>query len=189
MNGPRFVATATTAVAVASFVAYAGAGGHEEGVRAVIRLTARTSLAFFLAAFVARPVRRRFGGETGRWLVRNRRALGLSFAASHFIHLGAILALARTGVTFDPPTLAVGGLGYVFVVLMTVTSNDRAVRALGKRWRMLHVTGMYYLWFVFFVTYAPRAGDYAPAAVGVGLLIASLSLRLWPARAARPEPA
>ncbi|MFI5500572.1 hypothetical protein ACIA5E_16060 [Nocardia asteroides] len=53
-----------------------------------------------MGAFVATSVLALWPGEPARWLARNRRYLGLSFAMSHGVHLAAIVTLART----DPET-------------------------------------------------------------------------------------
>src|SRR5215510_10674669 len=65
-----------------------------EGVRMVIRFTARTSLLLFCLAFSAAALARLWPNAWTRWLRRNRRYLGVSFAASHAIHAAAIAAFA-----------------------------------------------------------------------------------------------
>ena len=150
------------ALAAMSVAVLAGAGTGEDGVRMLIRATARTSLAFFSLAFSASSLRRLAQTPATAWLLRNRRYLGLSFAASHAIHLVGILDLAarwpenfaRTPAT----TIVGGGIGYLFVAAMAATSNDRAVAALGRRrWRLLHLTGSWLLWGIFASSYVPRA--------------------------------
>jgi hypothetical protein len=61
-----------------------------EGVRMVIRFTARTSLLFFCLAFSAAALARLYPNAWTRWQHRNRRALGGTFAASHGLHAIAI---------------------------------------------------------------------------------------------------
>ena len=69
----------------------AGMRGFEvEGVRMVIRFTARTSLVLFCLAFAGAALARMWPNAWTRWLRRNRRYLGVSFAASHAIHAVAI---------------------------------------------------------------------------------------------------
>ena len=63
-----------------------------DGVRMVIRFTARTSLVLFCLAFSAAALARLWPNAWTRWLRRNRRYLGVSFAASHAIHAVAIAA-------------------------------------------------------------------------------------------------
>ncbi len=61
-------------------------GFEVDGVRMVIRFTARTSLVLFCLAFSAAALARLWPNASTRWLRRNRRYLGVSFAASHAIH-------------------------------------------------------------------------------------------------------
>jgi DMSO/TMAO reductase YedYZ heme-binding membrane subunit len=165
------------------------AGGGEPGVRMVVRATARTSVALFTLAFVAAALHRRWPGATTRWLLANRRYLGVSFAVSHFLHLAALLALAgwsprRFASDAGAGVLVFAGLGYAFLAAMTATSFDTTAAWLGpRRWKRLHTLGSYDLWLIFTVSYVPRAFSrpliYGPFAVA---LIAALVLRLAPLR-------
>ena len=80
-----------------------------DGVRMVIRFTARTSLLFFCLAFSAAALARLWPNAGTRWLRRNRRYLGVTFAASHAIHLFAIACFA----VMDPAAYAAGDLDRV----------------------------------------------------------------------------
>ena len=85
-----------TALVVSAMVAavLASHGAADlEAVRHALRLTARTSLALFLLAFAASSLRRLWPLPATAWLLRNRRHVGVSFAASHFIHLGLVASL------------------------------------------------------------------------------------------------
>lgn len=132
-----------------------------EQIRAVIRATAFTSAVPFLAAFTASAAHRLRPSAPTRWLVANRRWVGLSFAASHLWHLVAILALAVRSPAFrdglGPVGLVFGGSGFVFVAAMAATSNDAAQRALGRGWGALHTAGVYLLWVDFVFTYGGAA--------------------------------
>jgi DMSO/TMAO reductase YedYZ heme-binding membrane subunit len=180
--GWPIVAAATALIAGACALLLARRGADVEGLRAVIRLTARTSLVLFLAAFTASPLARLRPGAPTRWLVRHRRYLGVSFAASHTMHLAAIVAFARVAPErfwshTELATLVVGGVGYLLIAAMTATSFDRAVVWLGaRRWQRLHTVGVYYLWGVFLVTYA--AAGKAATLPEVVALLAALVLRL-----------
>src|ERR1700690_2830330 len=66
-----------------------------EGVRMVIRFTARTSLLLFCLAFSAAALARLRPNAWTKWQRRNRRYLGVSFAASHGLHAVAIAIFAR----------------------------------------------------------------------------------------------
>lgn len=173
-------------VVVAASAATLGVHGvGEEGIRAVIRLTARTSFVLFNAAFAASALARRWPGRTTRWLLTNRRQVGVSFAVSHLVHLVAILALARLTPVVEDAAIIIAILGYVAIAAMTATSFDRTAAWLGpRRWRRLHLTAGYFIWFVFLASYLPRtileSAAYAPFVV---VLVAVLALRL--ARPAR----
>ena len=155
MNGWPIVGWATLVVLaiVASILAIVGT--DHEGLGMAIRATARTSVVLFTLAFAASALRRRWPNGATAWLLRNRRQLGVSFAASHFVHLVLIIAVAgwtlEGFLTVRPMvTIVGGGLAYVFLALMTLTSFDTTAAWLGPRnWRRLHVTGGYYNWFIF----------------------------------------
>ena len=68
-----------------------------DGVRMVIRFTARTSLLFFVWPSRAAALARLWPNAWTRWQRRNRRYLGVTFAASHGIHAVAIAAFAHDG--------------------------------------------------------------------------------------------
>ena len=153
------------------------------------RYTARVAFPVFLAVFVAGPWQRLAPGPLPRWLVRNRRALGLAFAAMFTLHL---LCLATfnviRGTWPDPLTLIVGGGAFVALYAMVLTSTDAAVRRLGPvRWRRLHAAGLYWLWFVYTFTYVgrlSRARDFF--AVFALLCVAALAVRIA-GRRRRPQ--
>lgn len=172
-----------TAAALAALFAGLGSGATiDEGWKLAARFTARVSFWVFLLAYVASAWKRLWPGEFARQLVRNRRGLGLAFAAAHTVHLVALVQYDRvTAQVPDAVTLVVGGGAYVAMFAMAATSNDASVRALGRHWRTLHRVGVHWLWFVFTFSYAGRvaAGDpfFAPmlaaALGGLGLRIAA----------------
>jgi sulfoxide reductase heme-binding subunit YedZ len=154
----------------------------EDAVRLAIRETARTTLLIFAVVFCASAIRRRFPSSTTRYLMRNRRYLGLSAAVSHGYHLAFILMLYGLGSGDDTSLLTVigGGWGFVLLAAMAATSNDASQRALGKNWRRLHALGMWTVWIIYAVSYFPGAHLSPIAAVGSVALLVSLALRVWP---------
>jgi len=162
-----------------------------EALHVLLRATARTSLALFLAVFVAAPLQQIRPSGVARWLVANRRYLGVSFATSHTFHLAAIIALTRASE--DGPhlvTLVLGGLGYLFILAMAATSFDVTAAWLGaRRWKRLHTTGVYYLWLVFALTSLGGVDKDPLAAVALALLVAAMALRLGRRLALRPRTA
>ncbi len=162
-----------------------------DGVRMVIRFTARTSLLFFCLAFSAAALARLRPNPWTRWQRRNRRTLGVTFAASHGIHALAIACFA----TMDPAgyvaatsaaSYIFGGIGYAFILAMAATSFDRTAAAVGPRaWRILHLTGGYYLWFQFMVSFGKRIPDMPLYALFLIPLLAVMALRLIAMASAR----
>lgn len=165
MSGARAVSTATI-ITVSALIAsaivglgYALEGGwSQDGALAAARWTARFSFLWFITAWSASALAKLWPGEWRTVLLRRRRAVGLGFAAAHFVHLGALLVAV---LVFATPrsltTIYGGGLGYVFVALMALTSNDWSVRTLGPRnWKLLHTVGGVVIAAIFFVSYFGR---------------------------------
>ena len=167
-----------------------------DGVRMVIRFTARTSLMLFCLAFSAGALARLWPNAWTKWQRRNRRYLGVSFAASHGLHAVAIAVFARMDPAgfADATNLAsyvFGGIGYAFIVAMTATSFDRTAAAIGPRaWRILHLTGGYYLWFQFMVSFGKRIPGMPLYGLFLLPLLVLMALRLIAMASARtPRPA
>jgi methionine sulfoxide reductase heme-binding subunit len=166
-------------------------GFEVDGVRMVVRFTARTSLLFFCLAFSASALHLLWESPFTRWQLRNRRYLGLSFAVSHLIHAIAIACFAAMA----PPLFAeattqasfiFGGIGYAFIIAMAATSFDRAARAIGSRaWRILHMTGVYYLSVQFMISFGMRIPAMPNYAWFLAPLIAVMALRIAAALRAR----
>lgn len=147
-------------------------------------LTAMTSTLLFLAAFTASALHTFTPGAATRWQLRNRRYLGVSFAVSHTVHAVCFIGVIRaTGQMADAATVIGGGLGYAFIYAMVATSFDRTAAWLGPRWwKRLHRTGLYYIWFIFTLTYVGD-GHVAPRQlVFLALLGAALVLRVAASR-------
>ena len=183
-----------TLILIALCVWIAGMRQFEvDGVRMAIRLTARTSLLFFCLAFSAAALARLWPNAFTRWQRRNRRHLGVTFAASHALHAAAIIAFA----SMDPIGYAAatslasyifGGIGYAFIIAMTATSFDAAGALLGPQaWRALHLVGGYYLLLQFTVSFGKRIQEMPLYALFLIPLAAVLVLRMV-AMASRQTP-
>ncbi|HEY2874157.1 MAG TPA: hypothetical protein VGJ56_19685 [Reyranella sp.] len=154
-----------------------------DGLRLVIRATARTSLVLFALAFSAAALVQLVPSEATRWQRCNRRYLGVSFAVSHAIHLAALIALARTDDelfwTLTTPSIALAGMAYLFIAAMTATSFDRTAAWLGaRRWRLLHLVGGWYVWVSFAVAVGKRVPQGPIYWVMTALVIAVAVARL-----------
>ncbi len=153
-----------------------------EGWRLAARWTARVGFPIFILTYSASALLRLWPNMLTKALVRDRRWWGLGFAASHTIHLAALVTYLQ--LTGEPPlvqTLLGGGLAYVLLYAMALTSNDAAQRAMGRAWKRLHTIGIHWLWAVFVFTYGGRvaAGDEMPyAGICVAVAFAALGLRI-----------
>lgn len=122
------------------------------------RLTARWSFVIFLVVWSASALARLWPGGWRAGLHYNRRGLGLGFAAAHLIHASFFLtAILVFGAPTTLKTALGGGLGYVFVILLAITSHDYWMRALTpKGWKLLHTIGVSYIALIFFTSYLGR---------------------------------
>jgi methionine sulfoxide reductase heme-binding subunit len=189
-EGWRLLAT-LTAILIALCMWIAGMRQFEaESVRMVIRFTARSSLLLFCLAFSAGSLARL---RPNAWTRRNRRYLGLSFAASHALHAIAIETFATVdpagfAAATSPASYIFGGIGYAFITAMAATSFDRTAALIGPRaWRILHVVGGYYLWLQFMVSFGKRIPDMPLYGLFLIPLLAVLALRLIAMTSARGE--
>ena len=191
-EGWRLLAVLTLSLIVLSLWIASMRQFEVEGVRMVIRFTARSSLLLFCLAFSAAALARLRPNAWTRWQRRNRRYLGLSFAVSHVIHAMAIVVFARMDPAgfmdaTSPASYIFGGIGYAAIIAMSATSFDRSAALIGPRaWRTLHLVGGYYLWFQFMVSFGKRVPAMPTYAAFLIPLVAVMALRMI-AMAARPR--
>jgi DMSO/TMAO reductase YedYZ heme-binding membrane subunit len=169
-----------------------GTGAADAWGRAA-RWTARIGLPIFLLTYVASALGRLWPGNLTRTIWRDRRWWGLGFAACHTVHLYALIrALEASGEVRSLSSLIPGGLAYVLIFAMALTSNDAAMRALGRNWKRLHRFGIHYVWLIFTLAYAGRLleSKTRPEAIyGVTLCLAALGLRIAAHRQTRQAKA
>lgn len=160
-----------------------------EAVRQCLHLTAATSAALLVSVLPASALRRRWPTPLTRWLLRNRRQLGLSVAGSHLgFHAGFIALFYALGAGSETPltTVVGGGFGMACLALMAATSTDAAQRRLGRNWRRLHLFSLYSSWTIFAISYLGGAlAGRARAIVIATALVGGLLLRWLPAKRAR----
>jgi methionine sulfoxide reductase heme-binding subunit len=153
------------------------------------RWTARIGLPIFLLAYAASSLARLWPSGWTRSLWRNRRWWGLGFAACHTIPLYALIrALEASGEQRTFASLIPGGTAYLMIFLMALTSNDAAMRMMGRGWKRLHTFGIHYVWLIFSLAYAGRlttARTRPEAIYGVTLCLIALGLRIAAWRAGK----
>jgi sulfoxide reductase heme-binding subunit YedZ len=162
MNGWRLTGVLSLLLVAMALYFLSVGGWDADGIRLVIRATARTSLVLFVLAFTASAMVGLLPSEATRWQRRNRRYLGVSFAVSHLIHLVAIVSLAWLDRALfwkltNLGTIVLAGAAYLFIAAMAATSFDRTAAWLGPRkWRLLHLVGGWYIWISFAVAIGKR---------------------------------
>lgn len=174
------VASGAAALALGFSFAYAHGGWSREGVLAGTAITARWAFPWFIAAWSASALARLWPGNWRTALLRRRRAVGLAFAANHFVHLGfVVVAVSQFGETRPLFVYVLGGGAYVMLAAMALTSNDAAQRWMGlKGWRRLHAVGGWWLLLIFANSYVSRLMTKPEvAAPAVVLILAALALR------------
>ena len=163
-NGRNWAVFAgSIAITLAVAAAYlAAAGGEDDNIRRVLRLTADAAFVVLVLVFVARPLRQLAATPATTALLRYRRLLGIAFAGIHSAHLMFIVYRhGRVGdFEFRVAENLPGGLVYLVILMMFATSFDRTARAIGPRnWRFLHKAGLYVVFAAFVQAVAPRNAD------------------------------
>lgn len=157
----------------------------EASVALALRLTAKLAFFVYLAIFMARPFRELFANSITHALVRNRPYLGTGFAAIMTAHLALIAwwFVFVTGQGLPAGTLIVGGVTYLLILLMLITTFEAPARALGPTtWRRLHKTGLYVVGAVFLNALIPDViampSDPVYLATGI-LIVVAIAVRVW----------
>ena len=184
----QIVKYATIFIATAfAFILFVN-GINESSFRIAIRFTARSSCILFVLAFCASSSHKLTTTTLSKWLLQNRRYLGLSMAISHGFHAIAIAGVAILTSENMVRDNHLATLGYIFIILMSITSFKRPAAILGRRnWRILHTVGMYYLWLSFTFSFGKRLTEswliYSPFVV---VLVLAFILRLLPFKQRNP---
>jgi methionine sulfoxide reductase heme-binding subunit len=171
-------------VSLVAAVAYALAPDQVQALQYAVRATARTSFLLFLAAFTASPLLKLLHSAFAKALTRERRFIGLSFAYSMLLHalvLTAYIIIAptafwhgRTAATNVP-----GSIGYLMIVLLSVTSFAVPARLVGpKNWKVLHRTGIWIIAVIFAASFLTRVSHHAVYVVPGAVMVVAMVLRI-----------
>jgi sulfoxide reductase heme-binding subunit YedZ len=131
-----------------------------QDISSMIQFSVRCSVPWLYLAFAAAAVRALFPGPIGPWLARNRRYIGLCFAAAMGWQLFFILWMVVgfwqfyvedvylfEDLLFQLP-------GYMLLIAMTLTSFKHwRSKITAQQWKLLHTFGIYFLWFTVWYTY------------------------------------
>ena len=169
------------AASVADLLGLPDADFHSaRGMSPIIVRAVHYALPLFLVAFTASSLATLWPSAGTRWLLANRRYIGLAFAFSMAWHFSFV---AYTIWTFGNPlnakATALDAIGFLFLLLLTLTSFRSFARHLSPvKWRRLHKTGVYVIWLVATAIYfhSLRDGDLFHCVV-FAVLLAAWALR------------
>ena len=149
----------TNSLAVLAFLPTRDVSGPA-GVSEMLQFSVRCCVPLLYLAFSASSLNVLFSSRFSIWLLRNRRMIGLSFAAGMGWQLVFILWLVvghrdyYLEEVYWLPDLYVQIPGYLFLIAMTITSFHPVRRRMNRKvWRVLHWVGIYFVWYVLADTY------------------------------------
>lgn len=123
-------------------------------VSSMIQLSVRCAVPLLYIAFAASSLQVVFPGLCTRWLLRNRKFIGLGFAAAMAWQLFFILWLVGIHTEYYVNDVYVlsdvieGVVGYSLLFGMVLTSfRFGRSRLTARQWKVLHKSGIYWLWF------------------------------------------
>ena len=132
------------------------------GARAVssmIQVSVRMAVPWIYLAFAASSLHVLFPSSFSRWLLRNRKIMGLCFATAMAWQLLFILWYVcghneryMRGFVLSDVLEGVGGYGLLIAMTLTSFRFGRG-RLSPKQWKILHKCGIYWLWAYVFAVY------------------------------------
>ena len=172
-----------------------------EAVSSMIQLSVRCAVPLLFLAFSASSLQILFPGSFSRWLLRNRKIIGLCFAAAMAWQLFFILWLVGIHTEYYVSDVYVlsdvveGVLGYTFLIAMVLTSfKFGRSRMTSRQWKRLHTSGIYWLWIYAWSVYWFNLFYYPEPAILIdyiyywgGFLAWSLRMSAWSKKRWRPS--
>jgi len=157
---------------------------NEAGLRTVLHLTARTTFVFFLGAFTGHALRDFWPGKFSLWLSRQRDLFLVAMAASHTLHLAAIIAFFQVVGWSKLKMVTLLGGGLIYLLIYALAAN--AIARLKKRKDgfligslKFEAISLYLIWLIFALAFVPRGVSGWPAYSLLGLAaIAALFIRI-----------
>ena len=129
-------------------------------ISGMIQFSVRLAVPWVFIAFASSSLVVLFPGNFTRWLLRNRRLIGLCFAAAMAWQLLFILWIVLgfwdyyINEAYSYFDLSEQIPGYLIILAMTITSFRFGRSKLSaKQWKALHKGGIYFLWGVIWSTY------------------------------------
>jgi hypothetical protein len=123
------------------------------GLQAITRFSGRLSLLIFSLIFILLPFHR------NKLSTLLSEKFFLIFAIAHGIHLEELISyITLSGGKLIPIRVAGGALAYAFIFLMPALTN----RISSNTRTLVETSYLFYVWFIFFMTYLPRVQGKLP---------------------------
>jgi len=137
-------------------------GWNIEGLQATTRFSGRLSLGIFSLIFLLHPIKK----DTLHSILSPQ--YFLVFAIVHGIHLGELLTYVNlSGIELVPTRVAGGFLAYSMIFAMPWLQYRMEHNQLSEsRFKGISYVYLFYVWFVFFMTYLARVRGTFPNAGG-----------------------
>lgn len=161
VNGPNLFWLITAPISIAMIIAMMGTElNNGPAISSMIQLSVRCAVPLLYVVFAASAVQILFPGPFGHWILRNRKYLGLCFAAAmawQGLFILWMVTVYRDYYVDEVYVLrdAIEGLvGYLFLLAMTITTFMPVRKRIKPRnWKLLHRSGIYFLWAYAFSVY------------------------------------
>ncbi len=161
LNGWNLYSLITIPVSLAVVIAMTTVDlSTPRGVSSMIQLSVRCSVPWLYLAFASSSLNILLQNQFSRWLLRNRRYIGICFATAMGWQLFFILWMLIGHWTYYIEEvywfedLVEQVPGYLFLIAMTLTSFQPGRSKLSPReWRFLHKVGIYFIFLVVWRTY------------------------------------
>ena len=135
-----------------------------ESIVQLIRLSVRFASPWIFIAFSTSALVLLYPGSVSKWLLRNRRYTGLSFAAGFVwqaVFIAVLFALYPAyywDELHKTSDLLGRSASYVFLFALTLTSFFPVRQRLSRaQWHWLHLIGIWYFWAAIWGSYAEQA--------------------------------
>ena len=162
-----------------------------EAVSSMIQLSVRCAVPLLFLVFAISALQVLLPGSISRWLIRNRKYIGLCFASAMAWQGLFILWLVGIHTEYYVREVYVfsdvieGVFGYAFLIAMVLTSFDFGRRHLTPRqWKLLHRSGIYWLWIYAWSVYWFNLFYYEGPAVPLDYIYYWVGLGAWVLRLA-----
>ena len=123
------------------------------GVSEMIGFSVRWAVPFIFVVVATSALQTLFPGPFPGWLLRNRKYVGLCFAVAMAWQGWFIFLMSNFHREYYYDEIFYlrdeleGSTGYIFLAAMVITSFKFGRRYLNaKQWRLLHLSGLYFLW-------------------------------------------